>query len=62
MQIPEFLNEYINALDKAKSEGKLYDIEQCELLAAINQALMAHYIDERTAKELRVKYIGDYYA
>ena len=62
MQIPEFMHEYIDALEKAKSAGKLYDIEQCELLAAINQALMAREIDEKTAKELRVKYIGDYYA
>ena len=62
MQIPEFMHEYIDALEKAKSSGKLYDIEQCELLAAINQALMAHEIDEKTAKELRVKFISDYYA
>lgn len=62
MQIPEFLYEYIDALEKAKKTSSLYDIEQCDLLAAINQVLMAKEIDEKTANEIRAAYVSDYYA
>jgi len=62
LKLPDYLIEDIKLVEDARKTKELYDCEECQLLATINQALMAKDIDERTAKEIRVEYFGDYYA
>lgn len=56
-EIPEFLQETIDELIKARKENKYWDLEEETLISDINRAWYSRDITEDQAWTLRKKYL-----